>query len=414
MISEKKSIVHFNWRLLFILSTSAMVLGITRDGISALFPFIQAEFNLTRTQIGFYSTFVFFSATLVAVFTGRVVDLLGAKLSMIIGVVSVGFAILMISFAPTFSFILAIGFFNGLGFSIIAPANSKGVMESFPVPRRATAMGFVQSAIGVGSFFAAFILPSLAEFSNWQKSLLLPALFSFCAAFFIYKYYQPAATGLGKSENVRSFPRRSDGLLSVLLSLLRDRYNLLLCLQGLIFGAAFAATNTYFTLYLVQDHALSRTVAGLGFSFLHIGAILGRFGWAFVGDHFFGGDRRKGLFVICLSITCMSLIFGLLPAGSSISLVLLFFLAFLLGFSALGFFGLYITAVCERPAEENIGTATGLAMIFLRCGLMVSPPVFGYVADLRSTYNVSWLLLGFVVFISATSMYFLMGRHGSR
>ncbi|MFW6279371.1 MAG: hypothetical protein ACOC2G_04195, partial [Bacillota bacterium] len=42
---------------------------------------------------------------------------------------------------------------------------------------------------------------------------------------------------------------------------------------------------------------------------------------------------------------------------------------------------------------------TGFALIFLRSGVVISPPLFGLLADITGTYRLSWLLLSVVIFL---------------
>ncbi|MDD4765768.1 MAG: hypothetical protein PHS39_07885 [Atribacterota bacterium] len=43
----------FNWNKLIILSLSSIILGLYRDGFSALFPFIERDLSLSRAELGF-------------------------------------------------------------------------------------------------------------------------------------------------------------------------------------------------------------------------------------------------------------------------------------------------------------------------------------------------------------------------
>lgn len=400
---EKQEV--FNWTILFILITSTIILGISRDGIPSLFPFMQQEFSLTRAQIGLFSSFFFASSTLVAVFSGRIVDLLGPRGAMMLGASSVGFFMVLFSIIPQFNGILILSFLMGLGVSVITPAASKGVMEWFPTRTRGTAMGLVQSGIGVGSFLAASTLPVLSEVFRWRTAIIFPGLLALLLCLFFYHFY--VSPGMGRDEKRNNLP-----FLHVLKTLLRDRYFILLSLLGLVFGMAFGATNSHYTLYLHQDHGLSRVVAGWGFGILHIGAIIGRTGWGIVSDTLLKGDRRKGLLLIGLSITFFSLLLGLVIKDSA-SLPILIGISFFMGLVALGFFGLYVTAIGEQVGSAFMGTAMGICLTFFRFGLFISPPVFGWIADLQGHYARSWVLQGVIVLLAILLFYYL-SMHSAR
>ncbi len=59
----------------------------------------------------------------------------------------------------------------------------------------------------------------------------------------------------------------------------------------------------------------------------------------------------------------------------------------------------------ENVKEEKIGMAMGFASLFMRAGMLVAPPIFGYIADLKGTYESSWLSLGIIIFIASIGQY---------
>ncbi len=59
-----------NWPLVFILFFSTILAGIYQDGFAVLFPFLRETFDLNRVQLGMHSSFLFFTSTISAVFTG--------------------------------------------------------------------------------------------------------------------------------------------------------------------------------------------------------------------------------------------------------------------------------------------------------------------------------------------------------
>src|SRR5690554_4397560 len=103
-----------NWIILLSISAAYIGPGMSRQGIMALFPFIKEEFILSRAQTGLYSTFYFISATVVAAFSGKIIDNLGAKKGMIIGAGSLGLFVVLHSLAPSYSLILLFAFFSGI------------------------------------------------------------------------------------------------------------------------------------------------------------------------------------------------------------------------------------------------------------------------------------------------------------
>ena len=52
-----------------------------------------------------------------------------------------------------------------------------------------------------------------------------------------------------------------------------------------------------------------------------------------------------------------------------------------------------------------MGIAVGFSMLFLRSGIMAGPPIFGYIADLRGTYDLSWIFVGVLMMVTSIGQY---------
>jgi MFS family permease len=129
------------------------------------------------------------------------------------------------------------------------------------------------------------------------------------------------------------------------------------------------------------------------FGTLYIGGIIGLIGWGWASDHFFKKDRKKGLFIMGSAIGVMFLFFSLLLNNPSINQFLIMVFSLLLGLVSIGWSGAYFAVVGELAGERHAGMATGLALVFIRTGMLLAPIGFGYLADLKGNYQYSWLIL---------------------
>ncbi len=163
--------------LLLIIFVAPMASGLSRDGFLALFPFIKEDFNLTRTQIGFYSTFLFASSSLFSILSGRIVDTYGSRIGMLTGISVIGIFISLHSLAPAYFILLIFAFVVGFGHSLITPAASKAVMTWYSREERTIAMGIVQSGSGAGGLLGAVLFPVLGTLMGWRKSVILAGFF---------------------------------------------------------------------------------------------------------------------------------------------------------------------------------------------------------------------------------------------
>jgi MFS family permease len=177
-------------KILIALFLPYLALSVAQNGFLGLLPFVREEFALTRVQVGYYSTFFFISASLLSVFSGSIVDSLGPKRSMLLGIGCLSFFLLLQGLSPFYSLILLLSFLSGLGFSIITPSATKTVMMATPREKRAFSMGFTQSGFGLGGILGASVLPFLGESMGWRVAVQIAAVVVLFTGFFVYKLYQ--------------------------------------------------------------------------------------------------------------------------------------------------------------------------------------------------------------------------------
>ncbi|MFO7814795.1 MAG: MFS transporter [Halanaerobiales bacterium] len=406
MTKEKDN--KFNWQILLIIMFAGIAVGIYRNGIMTLFPFLQEEYSLSRAQVGLYSTFLYISSTGVAIFTGRIADYWGVKRSMIGGLLLMGLFISLHSLAPSFTFILAFATLTGFGFSIIVPTSSKGIAEWYPADKQSTVMGLMTLGFPIGGVIGALILPWIGKNFGWRTDIILIGVL-FLSAAVLFKYFykdKPSKVKKQKENN-----KRKNSLFKDVSIFLKNKYILTLCVLGIMFGLASGIVATHFTLFLYMDYGYTEVTAGIGFMILQLGSMAARPFWGFVNDRVFNNQKRYGFLIMGIIISLISIIFAMM-SNYSPSLPIILFFAFLLGASGRGWQGLYFSAVSEEVGEEDTGLGVGLSLVFVRLGILVGPPVFGYFADQAESYSYSWLLLGILVItVIIISYYFLTKFH---
>ena len=420
------------------MSSAYVALNLNVQGFVGMLPFVQQEFSLSGAQAGLYTSFYFLSATAIAVFSGRIVDRIGARAGLAIGTATVGLMMLLHAVSPAYSLILALAFVTGVGFSLITPSVSKGVISNVSARRRAGAMGLVHGLGGVGALVGSAAMPAAAALFGWRSVLSASSGVSLLVAAGILGLFnrvarapsdlgerahdgsvqEAASSGShdipdqGKSArteaarvsesdaNARSF----GGDLKRILS---DRTFLSICVLGISFGMSLSSVTGHMTLFLVQDLGYTPAIGGLTLSWFHMGGVFGQPGWGYINDRFFDRRRRRGLLLLAALTALMSLFFGIVVSSGVLPVFGLFAASALLGFSIFGMPGLYFTTISELVPHELTGLATGVALVFTRAGVVLAAPVFGLLSDLTGDYRMSWLalaaivaLLGFSVLVS--------------
>ncbi|KUK85884.1 MAG: Major facilitator superfamily MFS_1 [candidate division TA06 bacterium 34_109] len=414
---QQKKDYSFLLRTLLIISLSYIATGLSQNGFLCLLPFIREEFDLTRVRIGYYSTSFFISATLLAIFSGNIVDKLGPKKNILVGIGCTGIVLLFYGISPSYQILLILAIFAGLGWSIMTPAVIKGTVIVSPSEKEAFFLGIVQASYNVGSLAGASLLPLLAINLGWRMSVQTIAAFALLTALLAYIFY-PVQKVNNKDNNINV--RDTVAILESenhveeaktlsfkdsLLTILKNKSLFRICILGILFGVSEGSVVSHFAVFLSEDLSLNPVIAGFCFGTLYVGGIIGLIGWGWISDHFFKKKRQIGLFIISLVIGVMFLLFSFYFNTPSINPFLIIVSSLLLGLGSIGWSGAYFAVVGELAGERHAGIATGLALVFIRTGMLLAPIGFGYLADLKGNYQYSWLF--FSLLIIAFSYLFL-------
>ncbi len=395
-----KQNTHFNrfdlLTTLIILSVPYLALSLNQHGFLALLPFIREEFVLNRTQVGLYSTFYFLSSALLAITTGIIVDSLGARKGVLLGIGFMGSIIFLYSLAPSYGVLLLLAFLAGLGWSIITPSVNKGVILAAPIEKRAVSMGIMQSGMGIGGLTGAILLPLLGESFGWRMAIQVSAVFALMMWFLVFLFYKEKSKDY-RINDIKDEQCNKRSIKNNFGYVLKSKPLLKACMLGLIFGISTGSILSHYTVFLSEDLLLSRTAAGVGLGAFQVGGILGRPVWGLVSDKLFKQDRSKTLYVMGIIIGAMYLFFGVFISNFSINYVSILVISFCLGASAFGWTGVHFVAIGEFAGDQLVGIATGLSLLFVRTGMLIAPPIFGFIADLRGDYMLSWIFFGLVV-----------------
>lgn len=387
----------YRWAILGITTASQTTASILNQGMPPLAPFIQSEFSLSRAQVGLLNLALGLGSYLTVAISGRIIDRFGERAMLLAcGIISCFFAASML-LSHSFGATLVLLVLMGAGLAVSTPAGSKAVMAWFETRVRGTAMSIRQVGIPLGGMIASLILPTLAITFGWRQALTMGGVLALTGAAVAFLFYreppslEPAKTGVPRLVSFRD--------------VLRNRNLWLIS----IYAIAMISAQFTFTLYLVvfstERLGLSAVAAGELLALAQGVAVGARIGWGVVSDKVFGGDRRASMAIVAAIAGVSSIGFSFLHAGVPLSLLIGG--TILLGSSAIGWNGLYITAVSEQAGQAAAGTALGLSLMVAQVGVLVFPPLFGLVADATGSYQPSWLMLGTFVLVATLPIYWV-------
>ena len=405
---------------LFLLSSSYIAITLNIQGFVGMLPLVQREFVLSGAQAGLYTSFYFLSATIIAVLSGRIVDRIGTGWGLILGVGTVAIMMLLHAISPVYALILIFAFFTGMGFSLITPSVSKGVIENVSSGRRASAMGVVHGVGGSGALIGTAVLPFLGQLYGWRVVLAASGAIAGVIALTIYRFYprkrrDEAPPSAVHADETTGSPAAGDeapkSFRREISEVLGNGPLITICVLGVVFGMSLSSITGHMTLFLAQDLGYTPAAAGIGLAAFHVGGIVGQPSWGVINDRLLGGRRRFGLIALALLTTAMGLFFGLVVSTGVLPFSLILVSSGLFGFIVLGIPGLYFTSVSELVPGRQAGLATGIALVFSRTGVVLAAPVFGFLSDRTGDYSASWIALASVVFLFAATVISLSHRY---
>ena len=379
------------WVLLAVATLQQAGLTFVRFGLPAIAPFVRSDLGLSLAQTGVVLGAFDLGALLTFYLTGLATDRWGERTVMAAGACLTGAVVAVAAAMDNVWGLAAVLALAGAGFPSSQVAGSHAVMGWFPVTERGLAMGVRQAGLPIGGFAAAAILPWTAQVAGWRGALLVAASGCMLAGILTYvglaaePHPQPGppkgrsvAAATGFWEGPRAF-RRSPAIVAATV------------MAGLLAATQFSLTG-YLPLYLVDHFGWRRDAAARMLLLVHLGGIAGRLVWGWVSDHLVRGDRLQPLTAVAL---CGA---GAVVAVSALSLYnpappqAVAGVAFVAGFTHLGWNGLYVTLVSELAGTAS-ATMLGLSMTLLYFSTMLSPPAFGHLVETLRAYPTAWLML---------------------
>lgn len=353
------------------------------QGVPPLAPFYKQDLQLSRAQVGMLTGAISLGQVPTLLVAGWLTDIVGIRLMLVVGQVVTGVAITGLVFANSFEMAAFLLFVAGVGSGIGNPAVTKAIVHWFPLRSRGTAMGVKQTGVPLGGAIFAAILPALALTVGWRHSALALGGFDLAMGILSLALYREAPhrpAGGGAPSHTRTAIRE----------VLMNRHIWIAgFLAGVLVGTQFSLT-TYLMLYLRDVLLVPIVVAGVVLAGVQVTGLVARIFWGLVSDRLLKGRRKPVMLFSGAGSTLVMVLFSMVQPG--IPLVLVVLLTIAIGFTAVGWHGVFMVLLSETAGVERAATAVGMGMTVSTFGGMVIPPLFGLVAD-TVDYHWAWLFL---------------------
>ncbi|WP_198333255.1 3-(3-hydroxy-phenyl)propionate transporter MhpT [Psychrobacter aquimaris] len=356
---------------LFLCFCIAILEGFDIQSIGVAAPSIQAEFNLTKGQLGW----IFSAATLGmfpgAIVAGRLSDKIGRKKILIFSVAIFGVMSLLTAFTTGFNSLVLIRFLTGVGMGGALPLIIAMSSESVSERWSATAVSIMYAGVPIGAAITALAAGMFTEVGQWKNIFYLgglaPILILPLLALFLKETYTKRPATKEIENNDFKFVLFGEGRLASTLQIWLSFLGTLIVL--------------YFILnwlpVLMQSNGLSmKNVSNIQVSY-QVGALLGvlSLGWLL--------SRIKIRTVVVMIY--VGILVGLSALAVSKSLTGLMLSAALSGFFLTGGQSALYALAAKVYQKSMRGTGVGVAVAMGRIGSFIGPLLAGLIFSYNSS-----------------------------
>ncbi len=371
----------YPWIVLLASSLVQTVASFGNQMISPLAPFLVQDLGLARKDVGLLVTAAYLGGVLVLVVAGSLSDRFGVRALFLVGMTLAGIPLALASVAPTFLWLLVPMVLYGVGNGFALPPTTRAIVEWFPTRRRGVAMGIKQTGVALAGMICGLIVPPLGEAVGWRGTTLVLGVLTVVAGIISWVLYRE------RPDDPSAGPRPARPGLSTVI---RNRSLLLLSGVTFLYAGVQLSLAGFMVLFLTEKVGMSIVEAGAMLALAQAGGIVGRIGWGVVSDVLFGGRRKIVMAIFSVMAAVSSVVLAM--TGPETPRAVLLITLVVAGVSAIGWNGINMLFVAEIAGRQASATAAGLNLTCSYLGIMVGPPIFGYLVDMTGSYATAFLV----------------------
>jgi sugar phosphate permease len=370
------------------------IVGVALYGLPRFYPFFVQELGWSRQQVTSGNAYSKIAVAIAFGFiAGRLVDRVGPRRLMLVGILMAGIALVGLSYVTTFAAFYVFYAFNALGYVFGGPLPNQVLLSRWFEKGRGKAMGIAYLGIGAGGALVPLLAYALTQSLGWRGALrwlgILMILVSLPAAYFVH---EPAAAAASARAATR---------LPLAPMLARPAFYLLL-LGSLASIGAIGGTIQNLALYLSLDRKLPQVDVDSTLSLILIGSLAGRLLMGWLADRW-AKKRVMILIYVIVAVAIPPLFYAPSPGA-------LRAFAFLFGVGLGGDYMIIPLMAAELYGVAIMGRVMGIVLTADSVSESLVPMVVASLRDSTGSYQAGFVVLVALAAIGAIAVSFLPAR----
>ena len=380
---------HFPLILLATVCLTYFVENFLRSAAGALTPILINELGISHASMGMLVSAYFFVYGVMQIPSGILSETLGIKKTIVFFTAITIIGVFLFWISESYNLLFTAQFLVGIGSSVFYINAVKLVSTWFPKNRRATAIGILSAASGLGNFVAYMGFPVALEwFGNWRT-----LYFVMCVFLVLGWIMNIIVIKEREQQQPTTILSRGNSIRDLILSGLKDRriYPFIL---GFILSSSSWVFMTWMPQFLIDVKGFSYVQVGQIASVGTIAGIPGCIAVAAISDRL----RKRKLPLILFSATYAVLLSLFLYLPVQTPIIVFSVLSFMINF-ALSFWVLYFSMIPETVPLEKAGIALGIVNGMGTIGFSLLTPIYGRFVDITGQYATSNLIILVAAFL---------------
>ncbi len=378
--------------------------GIFTYSFTAFFNPLVREFHWSYAATSFATSFRSLESGIASPIVGFLTDKFGARRLIFIGAVIVGIGFILLSRINSLLSFYAAFIFLSAGTSMMYPLPGWTVVVHWFSRKRSTAIGILMASIGASGVLIPLVSRLIAQY-GWRATLVIAGIGIWVIGIPLslvvrhrpeqYGYLpdgeeKPMTETEAQMKQEHSHVDGEDTGFSV-RQVVKMRSFWILTLVATASSAATNAMHVHVMPSLISVQ-IPRDVAATIAASMVVSSIAGRLGFGWLGDRI----DKKYLLASALLLQTLGLI--VFAYTRSLAYAIAFLALFGPGFG--GVITLRVTIQGEYFGRKAFGSIQGLMQGVHMVGTMLSPVFAGWIYDVQGSYQLAWLILAIVVFLS--------------